>query len=149
MTRIFAAISLPTRQSVVSRNRKRWPAWSCFFAPTSHRSLSVRLLLSMAATPLIEVRAGPAFGTLTASPKASLAKPFCNWALDVGFMGRHGGRPPLVGPKSHSENHGRKSQLCSSSRNTGSDRRKENYETTIQPLQNHRRDRVADARHRL
>ena len=39
--------------------------------------------------------------------------------------------PPLVGPKSHSENHGRKPQLCSSSRNTGSDRRKENYETTF------------------
>src|SRR6476646_12244044 len=106
----------------------------------------------MAATPLIEeVRAGPAFGTLTASPKASLTKPLCNWALglDDGFMGRHEGRPLLVRPKSHSENHGRKSQLCSSSRNTGSDRLKENYETTIQPLQNHRRDRVADARRRL
>src|SRR6478752_1313243 len=106
----------------------------------------------MAATPLIEeVRAGPAFGTLTASPKASLAKPLCNWALGVTMDLWDDTKvvPLLVRPKSHSENHGRKSQLCSSSRNTGSDRRKENYETTIQPLQNHRRDRVADARRRL
>src|SRR6266550_3527035 len=106
----------------------------------------------MAVTPLIEVRAGPAFGTLTASPKTLLAKPFCNWELDVGFMGRHGGRPSLVRPKSHSENHCRKPKLCSSSRstkrNTGG-QTKGNYETTIQPLQNHRRYCVADARHRL
>jgi len=33
-----------TRRLAASRNRKRWPAWSCFFAPTSHHSLSVRLL---------------------------------------------------------------------------------------------------------
>src|SRR5436190_12717030 len=110
----------------------------------------------MAATPPIEVRAGPAFGTLTASPKASLAKPFCNRALGIRrwiYGDDTEVVPPLVGPKSHSENHGRIPQLCSSSRTTkrktGSDRRKENYETTVQPLQNHRRDRVADARHRL
>src|SRR6266576_4305588 len=105
----------------------------------------------MAATPPIEVRAGPAFWPLTASPKASLAKAFCNghwhWTLDLWDDTEV--VPPLVRPKSHSENHGPKSQLCSSWRNTGSDRRKENYETTVQPLQNHRRDRVADARHRL
>src|SRR5438876_7522224 len=75
----------------------------------------------MAATPLIEVRAGPAFGTLTASPKASLAKPFCNWALGIRrwiYGDDTEVVPPLVGPKSHSENHGRIPRLCSSSRTT-------------------------------
>ena len=33
-----------TRRLAASRDRKRWPVWSYFFAPTSHHSLSVRLL---------------------------------------------------------------------------------------------------------
>src|SRR5947208_16092020 len=108
----------------------------------------------MAATVPIEVRAGPAFGTLTASPKASLAKPFCNRALGIRrwiYGDDTEVVSPLVGPKSHSENHGRISQFCSSSRTTkrktGCDRRNGNYETSVQPLQNHRRNTVPTACH--